>query len=224
MPRIERVDVGDEIYHVINRANARVRIFDDEKDYKLFEDILKEAVEKFEMRLLAYCIMPNHWHLVLHPKNDGDLAKFMGWLSNTHTRRWHTVKKTIGHGHLYQGRYKSFLCEKENYLLTLLRYVERNAKRAKMVTVAEDWKWSSVWFRNNNLNSKNKFLSPWPILVPKNYLNYLNEPQTIEELDNIHRSITKNIPLGSDVWVGKMVDTYKLEQTLRGVGRPKNGG
>ncbi len=224
MPRIERVDVGNEIYHVINRANARVKIFDDDKDYKLFEDILKEAVEKFEMRLLAYCLMPNHWHLVLYPKNDGELAKFMGWLTNTHTRRYHVEKKTIGHGHLYQGRYKSFLCEKENYLITLLRYVERNAKRAKMVTRAEDWRWSSVWYRNNNLNPKSKFLSPWPIELPVNYLTYLNEPQTNEELETIRKSINRNIPFGSDFWVGKMVDTYKLEQTTRRVGRPKNGG
>jgi putative transposase len=224
MPRIERIDVGNEIYHVINRANARVKIFDNDKDYKLFEDILKEAVEKFEMRLLAYCMMPNHWHLVLYPKNDGDLSKFMGWLTNTHTRRYHSIKKTIGHGHLYQGRYKSFLCQKEKYLLILLRYVERNAKRAKLVTKAENWRWSSVWYRNNIANPKDKFLSSWPIEIPKNYFNYLNEAQTNEELDNIRRSISKNIPFGNDVWIGKMVDIFKLGQTLRKVGRPKKNG
>ena len=87
MPRIERVDVGDEIYHVINRANARAQIFNTEKEYKQFEEILEEAVEKFDARLLAYCIMPNHFHLVLRPKLDGDMSKFMSWLGNTHTRR-----------------------------------------------------------------------------------------------------------------------------------------
>lgn len=147
MPRIKRVDVGGEIYHVINRANARVQIFDGDSDYKQFESILEEAVEKFDMRLLAYCIMPNHFHLVLYPKMDGDLSKFIGWLTNTHTRRWHTTKQTMGHGHLYQGRYKSFLCQKDNHLLALLRYVERNAKRAGLVKKAEYWKWSSAWVR-----------------------------------------------------------------------------
>lgn len=96
MPRIERFDVADNVYHVLNRANARVQIFDNETDYKHFENILEEAVEKFDMRLLAYCIMPNHFHLVLYPKLDGDLSKFMGWLTNTHTRRWHTLKNTVG--------------------------------------------------------------------------------------------------------------------------------
>ncbi len=88
MPRTSRIDVGQEVYHILNRANARVQIFDNNKDYLDFEKILQGAVEKFDMRLLAYCIMPNHWHLVVHPKQNGDLAKFMGWLSNTHTRRW----------------------------------------------------------------------------------------------------------------------------------------
>lgn len=78
MPRITRTDVGEEVYHILNRANARVQIFDNDKDYQVFESILKEAVEKFDMRLLSYCVMPNHWHLVLYPKKDGDLARKMG--------------------------------------------------------------------------------------------------------------------------------------------------
>ena len=105
MPRVRRTDIGNYVYHILNRANARVRIFDNNKNYQLFETILEEAKERFDMRILSYHIMPNHWHLVLHPKKDGDLSKFVGWLANTHTRRWHTMKKTIGQGHLYQGRY-----------------------------------------------------------------------------------------------------------------------
>ena len=109
MPRSPRTDVANYVYHVLNRANARVQIFDDGEDYEMFELILEEAVQRYDMRLLAYCVMPNHWHLVLHPKQDGNLSSFMGWLTNTHTRRWHTSKNTIGEGHLYQGRYKAFL-------------------------------------------------------------------------------------------------------------------
>jgi len=85
------------------------------------------------MRLLAYCIMPNHWHLILYPRNSGGLAQFMGWLTNTYTRRWHTKNGTVGQGHLYQGRYKSFLCQDDNHFLTLVKYVERNAKKADLV-------------------------------------------------------------------------------------------
>lgn len=226
MPRIERVDIGDNIYHVINRANARARIFDTDADYKQFENILEEAVEKFNMKLLAYCVMPNHFHLVLYPRADGDLSKFMGWLANTHTRRWHTIKNTVGHGHLYQGRYKSFLCQRDSHLLALLRYVERNAKRAGMVKKAENWKWSSAWRRENGTSKQKKLLSPWPISAPRNYLDYLNEAQTEAELEGVRKSVNKNIPFGDDTWRGNIIEKFNLGQTIRGVGRPKkeNGG
>ena len=226
MPRIERVNVADNIYHIINRANARVKIFDNENDYKQFEDILEEAVEKFDMRLLAYCIMPNHFHIVLCPRKDGDLSKFMGWLTNTHTRRWHTIKNTIGHGHLYQGRYKSFLCQKDNHLLALIRYVERNAKRAGLVKKAENWRWSSVWRRENGTTKQKKILSPWPIPTPANYSQYLNESQKEDEVEIIRKSVGKNVPFGNDIWRLNMIEKFRLGQTLRGVGRPKkeNGG
>ena len=221
MGRIARIDIGDNIYHVINRANARVKIFDNDSDYKDFEKILEEAVKKFDMRLLAYCIMPNHWHLVIYPRNDGDISLFMGWLTNTHTRRWHTKKNTIGHGHLYQGRYKSFICQTNNYFLALVRYVERNAKRAKLINKAEDWKYSSAWRREYGNKEQKKILSSWPISIPDNYLEYLNETQDEEEVNIIRKSIIKNIPLGSDSWISKIVKKFGIEQSLKEVGDPK---
>ncbi|MBU3942870.1 transposase, partial [Patescibacteria group bacterium] len=147
MPRTNRIDIANIPYHVINRANARIQIFDEDRDYKLFEEVLEEAKEKFDMGILSYCIMPNHWHLVLYSKTDGNLQLFMRWLSMTHTRRWHSQHKSIGSGHLYQGRYKSFLVQEDDYLLQLFKYVERNPLRAKLVNKAEDWKWSSLWRR-----------------------------------------------------------------------------
>ena len=224
MPRVTRTDVGGEVYHILNRANARVQIFDNDEDYQIFENILEEAVEKFDMRLLAYCIMPNHWHLVVYPKQDGDLAKFMGWLSNTHTRRWHAIKKTIGQGHLYQGRYKSFLCQQDNHFVTLVKYVERNAKKANLCKLAQDWKWSSIWRRECSLSDKQKILSEWPVEVPKNYLLLVNEEQTNDIEKNIENSEEKSNPFGNSDWVRKAVERFGLGQTLRRVGRPRNGG
>jgi len=220
MPRAERTDIGEYVYHVLNRANARARIFDNDKDYQLFENILEEAVEKFDMRILSYCIMPNHWHLVPYPKNDGDLARFMGWLANTHTRRWHAEKGTIGQGHLYQGRYKSFLCQGDNHFLTLARYVERNARRANLVKKAENWRWSSVWIRENGTIKQRQFLATWPVTMPKDYLIWLNQAQTAGEEEAIERAITKGNPYGNSSWVDEVIKRFGLEQTLRRVGRP----
>ena len=223
MPRAERTDIGGYIYHIINRANARVQIFDTNDDYQLFETVLEEGKERTGMRVLAFCIMPNHWHLVLHPQANGDLAQFMRWITNTHTRRWHVAKHTVGGGHLYQGRYKSFLCQEDRYFLTLVRYVERNAKKANLVKKAEQWRWSSVWRREKGTAQQKRLLSAWPISIPRNYLNILNESQAEDEERALERAVEKGVPFGDDNWVGKIVKKFKLEQTLRNVGRPKKG-
>ena len=220
MSRIERTSVGDYVYHVLNRANARVSVFDNDKDYNTFETILEDAVAKFDMRLLSYCIMPNHWHLVLYPKKDGDLIKFMGWLSNTHTRRWHMEKHTIGEGHLYQGRYKSFICQNDNHFITLVRYVEQNALKAHLVEKAENWKWSSVWRREMGKSEQKKLLSVWPVDFPDDYLSRLNQLQMQTGDEEIEKAIIKSKPFGDDYWVANTVKQFGLEQTLRDVGRP----
>jgi putative transposase len=223
MGRPLRTDIGDHVYHVLNRANARITIFENEDDYELFEEVLLQAKERTEMRILAYCIMPNHWHMVVYPKKDGDLSRFVNWLTLTHTQRNHALKKTIGHGHLYQGRYKSFLVQEDDHLLSVIRYVERNSKRANLVPRAEKWQWSSVWRREYGTEKQKKLLSKWPIDKPTDYLSFLNEPQTAAEEETIRRSIQKGIPYGKDKWVDDMVDTYNLIQTTRGKGRPKKG-
>ena len=225
MPRAPRVDVGGYVYHVLNRANARAQIFDEAADYVLFERILTECVEQFRVPLLAYCLMPNHWHLVLFPQEDGRVSQFMAWLGNTHTRKWHVAKGTIGQGHLYQGRYKAFLCQQDAHLLTLIRYVERNPVKANLIRRAEDWQWSSAWRREKGTERDRKLLAPWPISIPKDYLTLLNAPQTKEEESALERSEVKGVPFGAEDWQQTMVEKHGLEQTLRSVGRPsRNGG
>jgi len=224
MPRALRTDVGGQVYHVLNRANARVQIFDNKKDYEQFEQILEEAVDRYDMRLLAYCIMPNHWHLAVYPKQDGDLSLFMGWLTNTHTRRRHAAKGTIGEGHLYQGRYKSFLCQCDNHFLALVRYVERNAKQANLVKRADRWQWSSVWRRENGTAKQKKILSKWPVDTSKGYLSRLNKPQSAKEEKAIELSTRKGSPFGEEGWIKRTVKKFSLESTLNFPGRPKNGG
>ncbi len=221
MPRINRIDIADIVYHVINRANARMQIFDEDKDYMLFEKALEQAKEKFDMRILSYCIMPNHWHLVLYPKKDGSLQLFMRWLSMTHTRRWHSQHKTIGSGHLYQGRYKSFLVQEDEHLLQLFRYIERNPLRAKLVQKAEDWKWSSLYRREQSNEKQRKLLDEWPIDIPKDYVSLVNISQTDNELEPLRYSVNKGKPYGSNFWVNRTIDRFNLESTLRGPGRPK---
>src|SRR4051812_48760123 len=105
MGRGPRIDVGDVVYHVINRSNGRVPIFNTPAEYQDFEYLLNEMRETYDMRILAYTLMPNHWHLLLYPRYDGDLSTCMHWLTTSHVRRHHSRKGTIGEGHLYQGTY-----------------------------------------------------------------------------------------------------------------------
>ncbi len=134
MPRPRRAAEGGLIYHALNRANAGLTIFDAEDDYAAFLQVLAEAVARYKMRLLAYCLMPNHFHLLLWPRKDGDLSQFMRWLTLTHTQRWHAYRRTAGTGHLYQGRFKSFPVQSDEHFLTVCRYVERNALRTSSWT------------------------------------------------------------------------------------------
>jgi len=221
MPRLARVDIGDEIYHVINRANGRLRIFESDADYQLFEELLSDTLKKTSMRLLAYCVMPNHWHIVLHPHKDKDLGTFMHLLTNAHTRKVRTLTKTIGYGHLYQGRYKSFLVQDDTYLLTLLKYVERNALRAKLVPSADLWKWGSAWRRIHGSLTQKKILADLPTTLPHDYLSWLNTSDNEENLTMLRNSVNKGVPFGGDSWVTLMIAKYKLETTTRSAGRPK---
>src|SRR5205823_8817177 len=137
MGRALRVSLGGYVYHVLNRANARLPLFTKDADYAAFEHVLKEAGERFRLPVLAYCLMPNHWHLLLWPQEDGLLSRYMGWLTLTHTQRWHAHRGNTGSGHLYQGRFKSFVIQEDDHFLVAARYVERNALRAGLVQRAE---------------------------------------------------------------------------------------
>lgn len=221
MPRISRVAVGNTLYHVINRSNGKVRIFNTSADYKHFESLLQEGKELLDMRILAYCIMPNHWHLILYPKNDGDMGEFMRWVTTTHVRQRRAQTKTIGDGHLYQGTYKSFPVSTDNYVQELIRYVEQNPLRAKLVRQAEDWEWSSLWRREKGSGRDKKLLSELPIDLPRNYLSIVNSIPSEKELAPIRMSVNKGVPFGSPKWVEKIVKKFDLESTLRQPGRPK---
>lgn len=215
MSRAPRSAVGNMVYHVLNRANGRQKIFQRRSDYQAFEKILGEAKEKQRMRIVAYCLMPNHWHLVVYPYDDDDLPRFMRWVTLTHTQRWHAAHKTTGYGHLYQGRYKSFPVQKDEHFLQLVRYVERNGLRAKLAKKAQDWPWSSLHKRVYGKEEDKEILSSWPVDPDDNYVGWVNKPQPKEELEVIRYAITRGRPYGGDGWVSQTVERLGLETTTR---------
>ena len=144
MPRTARVAPPGLIYHVLNRGAARQTLFEHDADFAAFLRVLRDTLDRDPIPILGFCLMPNHWHLVLRPQHRGQLARFMQRLTITHARRWVEHRHRVGWGSVYQGRYKSFPTQDDAHLATLLRYVERNPLRAGLVPRAQDWPWSSL--------------------------------------------------------------------------------
>ena len=224
MPRPLRAAVGGVVYHVLNRANAGMRIFAGSGDYEAFERILTEGHEHVSMRMLGYCLLPNHWHLVLWPRRAGDLSEFMRWVTVTHTQRWHAAHGTAGSGHVYQGRFKSFPVQSDAHLLTVCRYVERNALRAGLVQRAENWRWCSLWRRRSGGAEARSLLSDGPVDRPRGWVRLVNNPQTEEELAALRRCVVRARPFGSEAWTKRIARRLGLGSTLRPRGRPRKRG
>jgi putative transposase len=221
MGRALRAAAGGLVYHVLNRANGRLLLFDKDGDYEAFERVLRAARDYCDVPLLAYCVMPNHWHLVLRPHRDGDLSRFVGWLTLTHTQRWHAHYHAVGLGHLYQGRFKSFPVAEDEHFLTVCRYVERNPLRAGLVRRAEDWRWGSLWRRERGSAEVRAVLADWPVPRPRGWTGFVNGAQTSGEEEALRRCVRRGTPFGANGWVKDTVERLGLEATLRPRGRPR---
>jgi putative transposase len=201
------------VFHALNRAAKKSRLFDTNDDYRAVRHVLALAVDRFDIALFDYCIMPTHWHFVLSAKVERKLSRFMHWFETTHARRWQLAKGVDGLGAVYQGRFKSIPIETDHHFLWVCRYVERNALRANLVERAEDWQWGSLWQRKNGDDGPR--LSPWPVTEPADWIAHVNTPQTDAELDAFRRALNLGQPFGSDQWV------QSFAQKRRPRGRPR---
>jgi putative transposase len=216
MPRRGLRHTADHVLHVLNRAVRRDRLFHSDADYAAFEQVLAEALTRIPTRLLAFCVMPNHWHLVVWPTAD-EIPRFMHWLTATHTRRWHIAHDSRGTGHVYQNRYHALPVQTDTHLIRVLRYVERNPLRAELVERAESWRWGSLWHRAHNRTDVP--LSEWPLPEPADWVSLVNAPQTMSELREIQASVGKGIPVGTPPWTRDMASRFGIR--LGSVGRPR---
>ncbi len=218
VPERPRSGTGGTVFHVLNRAVRRARLFEDPADYGAFVRTLQEAQHRTPIRILAYCVMPNHFHFVVWPVHDGELSEFMHWFTTTHSKRWHAHRKTTGTGSVYQGRFKAFPVQSDGHFLTVCRYVERNPLRANLVTLAQDWRWSSLFQRCKNCHGPT--LSLWPVLQPDGWLDLVNGHEDPQSAKAIRRCVRKGRPYGTSEWAERMGLTLGLQPTFRSVGRP----
>jgi putative transposase len=224
MPRRLRLATGGIVYHVLNRRVGGLPLFQKASDYAAFEGVLEEGYDRTGIRIVAYCLMPTHWHMILWPRTDGELSEIVHWITLTHTQRWHAHYETSGTGPVYQGRFKAFPVQTDTHFLTVVRYVERNALRAGLVGRAEEWRWSSLWRREQGNRRARAFLSEWPVNRPRNWIAWVNQPETEAELEVLRRSVQRGRPFGGETWVHRMAKRLGLESTLRPRGRPRKLG
>ena len=216
MPRTARPAVGGLVYHVLNRGNGRMGIFRKPGDYQAFVELLAMGKERAGIEVFGFCLMPNHWHLVVRPERDGDMAAYLSWVSNTHVKRYRSHYRSSS-GHLYQGRYKSFPVQEDAYFLTLMRYVEANPLQAKRVARAQDWRWSSL---GCDAATAEKVLSPGPLERPSGWARRVNKPLAGPQRERVEASLERGRPLGDERWTQATARRLGLQFTLNPRGRP----
>jgi len=217
VPRPPRIIFPDWCYHFINRANKKAEIFHDSSDYETFIQLMNVAQMRAPIPILAMCLMPNHVHLVVRPNSAADLARWAHWLFTSHARRYHA--KYGSSGHVWQGRFKTFAIQADHHLLTVLRYVERNALAGKLVARAEDWRWSSLRWRNTSTAPLG--LTACPVTIPSYWVDYVNQPQTAVEVAELRTCVNRQRPFGTQEWVEVAVKELQNDQSLDPIGRPR---
>ncbi len=222
MGRPLRITEPGLVYHVLNRRVMRLPLFQKDGDYLAFELVLADSLERPDAPgLLAWCLMPNHWHLVVQAGRRTNLSTWMQWVTVTHTHRWHAHTHTAGQGPLYQGRFKSFPVQEDVHFLTVCRYVESNARRAKLVKRAEAWPWCSLWVRRRGKSALRRWLRPWPADRPRNWLVQVNRLTDQKALQSVRQSVTRGMPLGDEAWKARVANRLGLDNALRPRGRPR---
>ena len=216
MPRNARASVADMWCHVLNRGNRREVVFHKPADYDAFVKAMADAQARLPVDILGYCLMPNHFHLVIRTHAGGDMGRWVQWLLMAHARRYHRHYRTTGH--VWQGRFKAFPVQDGDHLLSVLRYVERNALRAELVARAEDWKWSSLpgWLSGDALLWRGE-----AAVRDERWLERVNEPLSAGDLQRLRLSVERGRPYGEDSWAKDTARRLGLESTLRSRGRPR---
>ena len=211
MPRIPRGDSAGHAYHVLNRGNGGAAIFHKDSDYAAFLDVLALAKRKFPIQVFGFCLMPNHFHLVVAPTAIEALSPFMQWWMTCHVRRYHQHYRS--HGHVWQGRFKSFPIQQDGHLLTVLRYVLLNPVRAQLVAHARDWRWSHLHFP--------ALTDPLPIPLPPEEPFSLDQPLSQSDLTTLRTCVNRHQPFGTADWQARIAAMLGLASTLRPRGRPR---
>jgi putative transposase len=178
----------------MNRGNERQTIFHNDNEYASFVQLIRRACKRQPIKVLAFCLMPNHFHLCVQTTSDGELGKCFQWLMTAHVSQFR--KSYPGHGHVWQGRFKAFPAQDGRHLLTVLRYIERNPVRANLVAAADMWPWSSAY------PACTLELAEWPVRKPPDWLLRLREDDV--DLAEVRTCANVETPYGQADWTRRI--------------------
>ena len=190
MPRDSRnLPVGG-LVHVVNRGNDKRMLFECSREFEEFLRLVAWSKATCPVRIVAYCIMSNHWHLVFWVEVEWDVSAFLHRLTTTHAKRWRQKTNTVGHGHVYQDRFKAASIYSERHYYNCVRYVERNPLEAGLVRSAKDWRWSSLPERSG-IGHGPRILSPGPLGLPIGWPELVDQPLPQDDIDEIRSSLKR---------------------------------
>ncbi len=216
MARPRRIAPAGFVFHVLNRAVEGLTLFRDQADYLQFYRVLVEGSRRFAPRVVAWSLMPNHWHLVLWPSSDDAVSAFVHWVSTKQSLHYRWWTDTAGRGHVYQDRFQSFPVQTEDYYYNVIAYVEANAAEAELVVRAEDWPWSSLFERVHG----GELTVAGPLPVPADWVAQVNVPLPAADLEAVSCCERSGRPYGDALWVADTAVQLSLGHTLRPRGRP----
>jgi putative transposase len=225
MGRLPRAIDDGLIYHALNRGNNRADVFADDGDYEAFLESLRSTRARYPFRLYGYCLMPNHFHLLLQPEPGQSISRILQSLTVAHTWRYH--KRNRSSGHVWQGRFRSPVIQGDEHLLVVLRYIEANPLRASMVADLGDYRWSS--YQTHGLGRPDALLSPfpeWERLGPteaqrrRRWRAKLRASQRLEELRAVRASVCSGRPFGHPEWTEQIAARLRIDLHPKPRGRP----
>jgi REP-associated tyrosine transposase len=181
MPRRLRFIPADSIVHVINRGNDRRRLFESARDYEHFLWLARVVYLRHGLRIIAYVLMPNHWHFVVWPQSEWQVSRYFHDLTGAHAAKVRIQTGTIGHGHIYQDRFRAFIVESDLHYFQVVRYVEANPLAASLVERAQDWRWSSL---DERLRHSRALLAPGPFHLPAPWTDVVNDRISFARIDD----------------------------------------
>jgi putative transposase len=226
MGRLPRPTENGLVYHALNRGNNRADVFADAEDHEAFLGAIANTQKKYPFRLFGYCLMTNHFHLLLRPGRGQSISRILQSLTIAHTWRYHRRHQTVGH--VWQGRFRSPVIQDDEHLLVVLRYIEANPVRAAMVADPGDYRWSS--YQAHGLGRPDPLLSPLPEFEAlgrtpaerqARWRRKVKAAQHQDEIDRVRNSIKTGKPLGTPEFVEAKAHTLGLNLNPRRRGRPR---